>query len=302
MDIWDRLQIKLNSYWDILILSIPKIAISLFILCVFILLAYSLGKIFRRKMGKSNADSITIGFLIRITKFILISVGFIVAFHAMGFEGIAGGLLAGAGMGAIIIGLAFKDIGENFLAGIILVFDRPFDVGDVVNINNNMGVVRSLLFRTTHIKSFDGKDVYVPNAAIIRNDVLNFTRDGLLRHEFIIGMDYDDDVDGALALIYKTVNAHPKVITDLNTQAIVNEFAPNTINIKVLFWIDTLDYKNEALLTKSEVMRDVKNALSAAKFTLPANIQEIKAYQGQPVPITIQYAEGLPKPDPTSAK
>lgn len=295
MNIWDRLQNKLNGYWDILILSIPKIAIALLILCAFILLAYAIGKFFKKKMGDTKADSITIGFIIRITKFVLTAVGVILAFHAVGFEGIAGGLLAGAGMSAVIIGFAFKEIGENFLAGIILVFDRPFDVGDVVNINDNMGVVSSLLFRTTHIKSFDGKDVYVPNAAIIRNDVLNFTRDGLLRHEFIIGMDYDDDVDGALALIYKTVNAHHKVMSDLNTQVIVNEFAPNTINLKVLFWIDTLDYKNEALLTKSEVMRDVKNAMSAAKFMLPANIQEIKAYQGQAVPITIQYAEGMPK-------
>jgi small-conductance mechanosensitive channel len=242
-------------------------------------------------MSSGHTDSITVGFIIRIVKFILISVGVILAFHALGFEGIAGGLLAGAGMGAIIIGFAFKEIGENFLAGIILVFDRPFDVGDVVNINDNMGVVKVLLFRTTHIKSFDGKDVYVPNAAIIRNDVLNFTRDGLLRHEFIIGMDYDEDVDAALKLIYDTVNAHYKVMSDLNTQVIVHEFAANTINLKVLFWINTLDYKDDALLIRSEVMRDVKNALSAGKFTLPANIQEIKAYQGNAVPITIQYAE-----------
>lgn len=296
MNIWDQLQLKLNGYWDILILSIPKITISLFIICAFTLLAYAVGKFFRKRMHNQQSDSITIGFIIRITKFVLISVGLILSFHALGFEGIAGGLLAGAGMSAIIIGFAFKEIGENFLAGIILVFDRPFDVGDVVDINNHMGVVKSLLFRTTHLKSFDGKDVYVPNAAIIRNDVLNFTRDGLLRHEFIIGMDYDDDVDGALALIYKTVNNHPKVKSDLNTQVVVHEFAANTINLKVLFWMDTMDYKNEAMLTKSEVMRDVKNALSAGEFTLPANIQEIKAYQGNAVPISIQYAENFPKP------
>jgi small-conductance mechanosensitive channel len=295
MNTWEQLQEKVNGYWDILILNIPQIAISLLIICGFILLSYAVGKIFRKKMASDNTNSITVGFIIRITKFVLISIGLILAFHALGFEGIAGGLLAGAGMGAIIIGFAFKEIGENFLAGIILVFDRPFDVGDVVNINNNMGVVKSLLFRTTHIKSFDGKDVYVPNAAIIRNDVLNFTRDGLLRHEFVIGMDYDDDVDQALALIYKTVNAHPTVMRDFTTQAIVSEFAPTTINLKLLFWIDTLDYKNEALITRSEVMRDVKNALSAAGFTLPANIQEIKAYQGNAVPITIQYAEEAQK-------
>ncbi len=103
-----------------------------------------------------------------MTKSVLIIVGVIIAFHAMGFKGIAGGMPAGAGIGAIVIGFAFMEIGENFLAGIKLVFDRPFNIGDTVMINNNMGYVVSLKFRTTHLKSLDGKDVYVPNGCEVK--------------------------------------------------------------------------------------------------------------------------------------
>jgi small-conductance mechanosensitive channel len=295
MTIWERLQDNLQEYWQIFILSLPKIAIAILILCVFSLVAFSLGRIFRRKMLGKASDSITITFVVRVIKSVLIIIGVILAFHALGFRGIAGGMLAGAGIGAIVIGFAFKEIGENFLAGIILVFDRPFNIGDTVMINNNMGYVVGLKFRTTHIKSLDGKDVYVPNGSVIRNDVVNFTRDGLLRHEFIIGLDYQDNIGLASKLIVETVNKHPAVIRKEKTHVLVDQFETNTINLKVLFWVNTFDYMIEALIIRSDVMASVKQALLENKFNLPANIQELKAYNGLPIPVTFQGDESAPR-------
>lgn len=287
MNIWEQLQENLQDYWRILVLSLPKIAIAIIILCLFILLAFFLGRIFRRRMLGKASDSITVTFVVRVTKSVLITVGIILAFHAMGFKGIAGGMLAGAGIGAIVIGFAFKEIGENFLAGIILVFDRPFNIGDTVMINGNMGYVISLKFRTTHIKSLDGKDVYVPNGSVIRNDVVNFTRDGLLRHEFVVGLDYDDDIPSASKLIVETVNKNPKVIRNEKTQVLVDNFQINTVDLKVFFWVNTFDYMIEALIIKSEVMAAVKHALLANNFNLPANIQELKSYNRDPIQVTL---------------
>jgi small conductance mechanosensitive channel len=287
MTIWERLQDNLQEYWQIFVLSLPKIAIAILIICLFSLIAFSLGRVFRRKMLGKASDSITMTFVVRVTKSILIIIGIILAFHALGFRGIAGGMLAGAGIGAIVIGFAFKEIGENFLAGIILVFDRPFRIGDTVKINNNMGYVVALKFRTTHIKSLDGKDVYVPNGSVIRNDVVNFTRDGLLRHEFVIGLDYQDDIASASKLIVETVNKHAAVIQQEKTQVLVDQFETNTVNLKVFFWVTTFDYMIEALIIRSEVMASVKHALLENKFNLPANIQELKAYSGLPIPVTL---------------
>ncbi|HAZ24509.1 MAG TPA: mechanosensitive ion channel protein MscS, partial [Algoriphagus sp.] len=99
------------------------------------------------------------------------------------------GLLAGAGITAFVIGFALKDIGENFLAGILLAFKRPFKVGDTVDINGIRGVVLNLNLRDTQIKTPDGKDVFIPNATIIKNPLVNFTIDGFLRYDFIVGLD-----------------------------------------------------------------------------------------------------------------
>lgn len=286
MSVWEKLQIKLENYWDILILKIPEICIGILVFCLFLLLATFVAKLARKRIAGSERDNkIVLNYIIKLVKFVMVTVGLILALHAIGFQGIAGGLLAGAGMGAIVIGFAFKEIGANFLAGMILVFDRPFDIGDTVTITDNMGKVQNLLFRTTHIKTFDGKDVFIPNANIITNTVYNHTRDGFLRHSFIIGIDYDDNIDKAREIILKAVNANSEVLKNEKSMVLINDFGTNTVNLQVLFWVSTTDYKVGAAETKFQIMRDVKQVLQEHQFGLPANIQEFKLYRKEAIPI-----------------
>ncbi|WP_375561918.1 mechanosensitive ion channel family protein [Bernardetia sp. OM2101] len=288
MDITKELHEKLLLYWEILIESIPKIALSLIVTTVCILLAIGITKVFRRKMMQKAENKLVVDYVVRLVKFLLILAGVILGLHTMGLTGIAGGLLAGAGAGAVILGFAFKEIGENFLAGVILVFDRPFNLGDTVTVEGNMGKIVSLNFRTTQMKTFDGRDVYIPNILVITNEVYNHTQDGFLRLDFLIGIDYDDDIKEAIKGITEIVNANPEVLQNEKTLVLIDEFAASTVNLKVMFWVNTLDYKVSALETKTEIMRTVKNFLLENKFGLPANIQEIKMYKPEPIPVIIK--------------
>ncbi len=203
--------------------------------------------------------------------------------HTLGFTGLSGGILAGAGVGTVIIGFAFKEIGENFLAGFLLVFDSPFRIGDTIEINGNLGKVVNLYFRTTHLKTFDGKDVYIPNSSVITNDLFNLTRDGLLRLEFIIGIDYDDDIETARQKIIELVNSKEDVLKDEKTQVLINDFGSSTVNLKVLFWVKTFDYKVSSLELKTQIMRDVKNLLKELNFGLPPTVQEVMIHPSDKV-------------------
>lgn len=147
---------------------------------------------------------ITAEYIAVVTKWAIIIAGILLAFQTIGLSGIAGGLLAGAGVSAIVIGFAFKDIAQNFLAGLILAFNRPFNVNDTVQINEIMGKVVGLDLRTTHILTFDSKDVYIPNGTIITSPITNYTRNGLIRMDFIVGIDYNDDITQAIRLIEET--------------------------------------------------------------------------------------------------
>ena len=130
---------RLESYWDTLIASIPKITIAIIILCVFVLIAIYLGNFLRKRLGKKAKNQLALNFIVRLVKTTLIIMGFILAMHTLGFTGLAGGLLAGAGVGTVVLGFAFKEIGENFLAGFLLVFDSPFQIGDTIELNGNLG-------------------------------------------------------------------------------------------------------------------------------------------------------------------
>ncbi len=97
--------------------------------------------------------------------------------QTLGLTGVAGGLLAGAGISAFIFGFAFKDIAENFLGGVILAFNRPFSLNDTIVIREFSGHIVALNFRTTHIKTFDEGDVFIPNSIVIKEPLTNLTRD-----------------------------------------------------------------------------------------------------------------------------
>jgi|TARA_B110000090_G_C13046901_1_gene317957 small conductance mechanosensitive channel len=101
-------------------------------------------------------------------------------------------LLAGVGVTSIILGFAFKDIGENLRVGIMLAFNRPFNIGNVVEIDGFVGTVKALELRSTHLRIFNGKDIYIPNSSLIKNPRINYTQDGLSIHDYTVGLDYGE--------------------------------------------------------------------------------------------------------------
>lgn len=114
-------------------------------------------------------------FLIKAIKTVFVIIVIMFGLKVAGLDGIATGVLTAAGASAVILGFAFKDIGENFISGIILSFNRPFNVNDTVSIGDIFGRVKSMEFRYTKLKTFDGKDVYIPNSDVIKKPVFNFT-------------------------------------------------------------------------------------------------------------------------------
>ncbi len=274
-DITSLLNERLDDYWNTFLYAIPKITIALIVLCIFVLTAIFFGNFLRKQLHKKAKNKLVLNFIVRLTKVILIILGFVLALYTLGFTGLSGGVLAGAGVGTVIIGFAFKEIGENFLAGFLLVFDSPFQIGDTIEINGNLGKVVNLYFRTTHLKTFDGKDVFIPNSSVITNDLYNLTRDGFLRQDFIIGIDYDDDIQSARDQITALVNSKEDTLREEQTQVFIHDFGATTVNLQVLFWVKTFDYKVSALELKTQIMRDVKNLLKEKNFGLPPTIQEV---------------------------
>lgn len=268
-----------NSFID----QLPGIGIGVLIVALGFLLAKWIGQFARKRINAKTHDPLMSKFLGQAIKYVLVIFAIMIALRAAGMGGIATAILTAAGASAIVFGFAFKDIGENFIAGVILAFNRPFDVDDTVEIGTDFGKVKNLEFRYTKLKTFDGKDVYIPNSDVLRKPVTNYTEDGFFRWNFIIGIAYEDDIQGAKKTILETLRKEPKVIEDAEHENFVieEELATSTVNLKVFFWVDTKDFRRMALITKGNVIRNVKEALEKEGYYLPADIQEIKLYGGE---------------------
>ncbi|MAN87012.1 MAG: mechanosensitive ion channel protein MscS [Algoriphagus sp.] len=270
--------------WEGIEALLKTIGLSLAILLAFYFLANVLQKFLRKRLLVRMDDPLLANFLSVVFRLIIILLGFLLVFRIIGLTGLVSGLLAGAGITAFVIGFALKDIGENFLAGILLAFIRPFKVGDTVDINGIRGVVLNLNLRDTQIKTPDGKDVFIPNATIIKNPLVNFTIDGFLRYDFIVGLDYGSDYQVARALILEAIQKVPGVLMDTKTPKVwVSELAESTLNLQVAFWVDTFDRKIADLEVKSQAIIQVLTTLEKAGYNLPARVLEIKNYRDQPI-------------------
>lgn len=283
-----KLQESLNAYYDSFVHALPRFAVALIILVVAFYIAKYFGNVIQRRSKNKDYDPLFVNFLSKTIRVIVIVIGIIIGMNVIGLSGIAKGLLAGAGLGAFVFGFAFKDIAENFLGGMILAFNRPFSLNDTIMVREFSGHVVALNFRTTHIKTFDEKDVFIPNSIVIKEPLTNFTRDGKIRLDFVVGIAYEDDINTAIDTIKRTILPIKDLKENTEAFAVVEELATSTVNLRIYFWANTLDYKRGVLEIKSEVISKVKEVLVADGFSLPADIQEFKLYDKQePLPINI---------------
>jgi small-conductance mechanosensitive channel len=271
-----------NNATESFIEQLPQITMGVLIIVLGVLIAGWIGRFARKRISARTDDPLMSKFLGTAIKYLVIIITIMLALRAAGLAGVATGILTAAGASAVVLGFAFKDIGENFIAGIILAFNRPFDVDDTVMVGSNFGKVKTLDLRYTKLKTFDGKDVYIPNSDVLTEPVTNYTEDGFYRWDFVIGIAYEDNIEGAKETVLRALEDEPNVINDEIHENFVieDELATSTVNLKVFFWVDTKDFRKQAMITKGNVVRKVKEALEDDGYYMPADIQEIKLYGG----------------------
>lgn len=279
MDIKNDLLRVLEGYYQSGIEWFPKLVLGLLILVIFWWLAVRLRRFTVRKLTLRMEDPLLAKFMARILKWIILIIGLIISLKTMDMGDIAGGLLAGASVSAFIIGFAFKDIGENFLAGILLAFSRPFQVGHTIETGDIKGNVVALDLRITQVKTFDGKDVFIPNSNLIKNPLINYTIDGFLRQDFIVGIDYDTDVDAAINIMLSTVSGIEGILKDKAPSVAVSNLGASSLGLQVFYWLDTFDKNVSGVKIKTEAIRTTLEALTEAGIYLPGDILELKNYK-----------------------
>lgn len=190
-------------------------------------------------------------------------------------------VLGGTGLIGIVLGFAFRDIAENFLASLLLSIRNPFRSGDLIRLGEHEGIVRNLNTRSTVLLTADGNHVQIPNATVFKSVITNFSSNPSRRAEFVVGIGYDDPTGEAQTIIEKVVAAHPAVRDDPAPFVIVEQLASSTVNLKVLFWFDSVIYSPAKL--RSALMRQTKAALLEGGISMPDEAREVIFPDGLPI-------------------
>ncbi|SPH19875.1 Small-conductance mechanosensitive channel [Ascidiaceihabitans donghaensis] len=191
-------------------------------------------------------------------------------------------ILTGLGIGSVAIGFAFKDVFENFLAGIIILFRREMRIGDHIECEDIEGEVTHIAIRESHIRRTDGQLVIVPNSILFKNPVVVRTDWDTRRVTVICGVAYDEDVDAARDVIAKAVSTCDTVHQDDKPiQIFAQEFADSSINFEVTWWTGSKPV--DVRQSRDQVVATVKRALDDAGIEIPFPYRTL-TFNG-PVPV-----------------
>jgi len=193
--------------------------------------------------------------------------GVYIVLRVSGLTQLALTIVGGTGLVGLAVGIAFRDITENFLASVFLSMQRPFDTGDLIEVAEVAGYVQQLNVRTTILMTLEGNLVQIPNAKVYKSIIRNFTTNPSRREDFTITVGYNDSINEAQDIASKVLREHAAILKDPEPSVLVDSLGTDFVNLRVYFWINGRDYS--WLKVRSSVIRLVKLAFQQHGITMP---------------------------------
>ena len=262
----------LHFEYERLIAFMPRVLMAFVVAFIIYIIGRGLAKGTVRFLNRSSIPVTYHDYFGKLIRIIGVFIAFIVFLNLIGYQTFAASLLAGGGLTAVMLGFAFKDIGENFLAGFFLAFSRPFTTDDVIETDGILGKVKSIQLRHTHIRTGDGCDVFVPSAQLFTRPLHNYTLDGLRRGGFTVGIDYADDAEKAAEYLFETTQATSGVLDSPKASVEIKGFNPNFVELQVFFWIRAKDQEASLAVVKTRAMNRCRKVLIGQNFTVSSNV------------------------------
>lgn len=246
--------------------ALPRLGVALGLLGV-TALAVTLGnRLLRRALARTRMRRALVDLVIEV-----IDVGvWVVALFlaaAVAFPSVTPtSIMTGLGLGTVAIGFAFRDIFENFLAGVLILYREPFRLGDCIECGGTEGFVELVTARDTHVRQTDGQRVVLPNAMLLKNEVTVRTDRDIRRTTIFCTVALDSDVDRARELIHRTVEALGTVSKEGEVQIFAHAFTENGVQLEVTWWCGARPV--DVRRSRDEVIAAVKRALEEAGLRL----------------------------------
>ncbi len=254
---------------DTIVSALPRAGVAL----ATALVLYALGRLFglvvrRRYLARDRPSFANV--MSRVVRLVATVLGLLAAATILFPTVKPVDVLGSLGFFSIAIGFAFRDILENLLAGLLLLFRAPFRTGDEVDIEGTRGTVVEINLRETVLRTYDGKQVLLPNATVYKNPIVVQTGYGTVRSEAVVGVAYESDLQQARELALAAVEGIGAVQQQPAPAVLVGELGVSTVDLHVLFWTDP--QQAAVRRTRDEVLRAITASFGAHGIEMPADI------------------------------
>ena len=217
----------------------------------------------RKGMNKANYDESLKKFLINLSNWILKVILIIVVLGTMGVETTSfAAVIAAAGLA---IGLALQGSLGNFAGGVLIMIFKPFKIGDLIEAQGELGVVKEIEIFTTKLTGLSNREIIIPNGALSNGNIINYTSEGTRRVDLVYGVSYDADIKQTKEVLMNVLTSHPKILKDPKPAVTVLELADSSVNFAVRPWCKTEDYWDVYF----DVTENVKIELDKAGIEIP---------------------------------
>ncbi|CAN5234150.1 mechanosensitive ion channel family protein [soil metagenome] len=237
------------------------------ILAVTLWAAKRLGRLAESGVERLNhhhpADRTLGAFVSGLVKYVVIAIGLIAVLQQLGVQ--ATSVIAVLGAASLAIGLALQGTLSNVAAGVMLLLQRPYRVGDKVELNGRQGVVQGIDLFNTRLLDYDGLTLFLPNGKVFGDMIVNITRAGRRRIDLTFGVDYEDDLDVALATLIDLANADRRVLSEPKAWARVTALLDSSVSVTLRCWTSPEDWIN----TKFDLVKAAKEGLEAKGLSFP---------------------------------
>ncbi len=250
-----------------------KVIAAIAILVIGRWVAKAVRNLISRMMAKSEVDETLNKFVTNLSYVALLAFVVIAALNQLGIQ--TASFVAILGAAGLAVGLALQGSLANFAAGVLMIIFRPIAVDDFIEGAGVAGTVEEIEIFTTTLITPDNKTIFVPNAKLMGDNIVNYTAKGTRRVDFTFGIGYGDDIDKARRVIEQIISADERIMKDPAPAIMVSELADSSVNFAVRVWTSADDYWGVYF----ETLEKVKKQFDAEGINIPFPQQDVHLYQ-----------------------
>ena len=265
-------ELSLDGLWNSVLAFLPKLGLAILIYLAARIVSSWAVRILRKGMQRRGHDPEIILILEMLTRWGIIGMGIVLALEQIA-PGKTTSLVAGLGIAGFTLGFALQDVAKNFVAGILLLLQQPFEIGDSIEVAGYGGTVLNITLRATEMRTWDGRHVLIPNGDVFVSPIVNFSKATRRRVDINIGVAYDSDLDRVTRVALEALKEVPGLLQEPAPSVVFSTFGDSAIEFTTYYWVDT---ETTGLGTAKDTgVRFIKDAFKRENIEIPYPIQTI---------------------------